>query len=93
MHMSKLNDVIKDMLCPECGCQDVTVKITNKVGFSSKLTLQCSNPARTYTRNMPTSPRAEAGKHAYTINTVMTLLAHELGIEDFHVTSDGHVTS
>ena len=62
MHMSKLNDVIKDMLCPECGCQGVTVKITNNMGFSSEVTLQCSNTARTYTSNMHTSPRAEGGK-------------------------------
>ena len=48
------------MLCPECGCQGVTVKITNNMGFSSELTLQCSNPACTYTSNMHTSPRAEA---------------------------------
>ena len=80
MHMSKLNGVIKYMFYPECSCQGVTVKTTNKMGFSSKLTLQCSNPACTYTSNMHMFPRAEGGKHAYTINTVMTLLAHELGV-------------
>ena len=68
-------------LAPECGCQGITVKITNNMGFSSELTLQCSNPACTYTSNMHTSPRAEGGKHAYTINAAMTLLAHELSID------------
>ena len=68
MHMSKLN--VNDV--------SVTVKITNNMGFSSELTLQCSNPACTYTSKMHTSPR-KAGNMRM-INTVMTLLAHELGI-------------
>ena len=45
------------------------------MGFSRKLTLQCSNPACTYTNNMHTSPRAEGRKHVYTINGLVSSTA------------------
>ena len=45
------------------------------MGFSRKLTLQCSNPACTYTNNMHTYPRAEGRKHAHTINGLVSSTA------------------
>ena len=76
-HMRQLGECVKGLLCPDCYGDDVSICISGHMGFSSELTLRCQSCP--YTKKVHTSPTVGSTK-AYAINTVMTVLAHELGV-------------
>ena len=76
-HMRQLGECVKGLLCPDCYGDDVFICISGHMGFSSELTLRCQSCP--YTKKVHTSPTVGSTK-AYAINTVMTVLAHELGV-------------
>ena len=77
-HVGQIQQCISNLLCPQCLTDSVTVAITGNMGFSSELSLQCS--VCDYCKHVHSSPRAEQHNSTYIINTLMTVVAHELGV-------------
>ena len=78
-HVGQINKCITDLLCPQCLTDSVSITITGNMSFSSELSLNCS--VCDYSKIVHSSPRADQHSHSssYTINTLMTVLTHELG--------------
>ena len=86
IHVARLNELIRDLLCPNCAAADLFIKIDPvNHGFCSSLLLECSNckGESRYRRSVYTSTRLQSetrGDVAFDVNVRMVLLAHELGM-------------
>lgn len=86
VHVSRLNEMINDLLCPNCAESDLTINIDpNNQGFCSSLLLECNSCKAEdgYRRSVYTSTRLQSetrGDVAFDVNVRMVLLAHELGM-------------
>ena len=86
VHVSRLNEMINDLLCPNCAESDLSINIDEKnQGFCSSLILECNccKAEGGYRRSVYTSTRLQSetrGDVAFDVNVRMVLLAHELGL-------------
>lgn len=86
VHVSRLNEMINDLLCPNCAESDLTINIDpNNQGFCSSLLLECNSCKAEdgYRLSVYTSTRLQSetrGDVAFDVNVRMVLLAHELGM-------------
>jgi hypothetical protein len=84
MHVGQLDRFIGDVLCPECHHSSLSVSIVTeeKMGFSTKLTLECSMINCSFKNTEMSSYRindSDKENVSFEINSKMVLLSHELG--------------
>lgn len=87
MHVSRLNELLNDLLCPNCMENGLSVNIDpQNQGFCSSLMLECSECKQKengYRKSVFSSSRLQEssrGDVAFDVNVRMVLLAHELGL-------------
>lgn len=85
LHVTKLNELIHGLICPNCAATGLQIKIDPvNQGFCSNLLLECCKcESNAYRRSVFTSPRLQDVSRcdvAFDVNVRMVLLAHELGL-------------
>lgn len=85
VHVARLNELIGDLTCPNCGMSGLKINIDlQNQGFCSSLLLECCLcKDDKYRRSVYTSTRLRDESRndvAFDVNVRMVLLAHELGL-------------